>query len=146
MVVNIACFDSYGAEMFSCGIDGAIKPWYQHRGQINWEGTRWERKILTQQLKGRQENKKETSHNELDLWASEFLASDLQCYSGPFRTRKRLLWLQMQKGLPRHYNNTHFLMYYACLLSIILPENSKATKARSCGRPVLHVQSAQFNW
>lgn len=57
MVVNIACFHSY--EMFSCGIDGAIKPWYWHRGQINWEGTRWERKILTKQLEGGQENKKE---------------------------------------------------------------------------------------
>lgn len=59
MVVNIACFHSYGAEMFSYGIDGAIKPWYQHRGQINWEGTRWERKILAKQLEGGQENKKE---------------------------------------------------------------------------------------
>lgn len=41
------------------GIDGAINVWYHHRGQINREGTHWERKMLAKQLEGGQENKKE---------------------------------------------------------------------------------------
>lgn len=99
MVVNFSCFHSFRVEIsavMGCRLDGAINAWYHHRGQINWEGTCWERKMLVKQLEGVQENKKrKTKHNELHLRASKRLVLDPQSDSGPFRTRKCLLRLQM---------------------------------------------------
>lgn len=62
IMVNFACFHSFRAEISAVmgyRIDGAINAWYHHQGQINWEGTRWERKMLAKRLEGEQENKKE---------------------------------------------------------------------------------------
>lgn len=137
VVVNIACFHRYGAEIFCCEVHGAIYAWCQHRGHINWEGTRWERKILAKQLEGVQENKKQ--RRAIMSYTSGLPSSWRWTSSATvafFKWRKCLLWLQMLKGLPAHYSNTHFLMYYACLLSIFLPDNGEATKAHSHGRPV----------
>lgn len=63
----------------------------------------------------------------------------------PFQAKEVSASTADGEGTACHSITTHFLMYYACPLSIFLPDNGKATKARSHGRPVLHVQSVQFN-
>lgn len=73
------------------------------------------------------------------LLSFSFLTLSLAMQRGrdvPFSPCKCLFCLETQKRLPLRYNNTHFLMYYACLVCIFLPDNGNSTNACSHGRPV----------
>lgn len=153
----------------SASIQGRSTDWWEPTGRERkmlakwpeavWQWRGWEMKDEKRGRKRERPTIMSCSSGLLSFSSSFFFPNSLlgiasralvlQCCDVPFSPCKCLFWLyvQRQRGLPlrnAHYNNTHFLMYYACPVRIFIPDNGNATKVRSHGRPVLHVQSTQF--